>query len=87
MKKRFSEEQILKVLDEARMGTKVEELCRKHGISGPTYYNWKAKYGSMSLSEIKRLKTLETENSKLKKLVADLSLDIVVLKDALSQKW
>ncbi len=69
------------------MGTKVEELCRKHGISGPTYYNWKTKYGSMSLSEIKRLKTLETENSKLKKLVADLSLDIVVLKDALSQKW
>ncbi len=87
MKRRFTEEQIIKVLEEAKTGLKVEEVCRKHGISPPTYYNWKAKYGGMPVSEIKRLRILEKENQSLKKLVADLSLDNVALKDALSRKW
>ena len=87
MKKRFTEEQIIKVLEEAKMGLKVEEVCRKHGISQPTYYNWKAKFGGMTIAEAKRLRALERENQQLKKLVADLSLDIVALKDAVSRKW
>jgi len=87
MKKRFTEEQIIKVLEEAKTGLKVEEVCRKYGISPPTYFNWKAKYGGMMIAEIKRLRALEKENHQLKKLVADLSLDIVALKDAVSRKW
>jgi putative transposase len=87
MKKRFTEEQIIRVLDEAKTGIKVEELCRKHGISQPTYYNWKAKFGDMTVSEAKRLRTLEAENSKLKKLVAEQALDIIALKDVVSRKW
>jgi putative transposase len=87
MKKRFTEEQIIKVLDEAKTGIKVEELCRKHGISQPTYYNWKAKFGGMTVSEAKRLRALEAENGKLKKLVAEQALDIVALKDVVSRKW
>lgn len=87
MKKRFTEEQIIKVLEEAKTGLKIEEVCRKHGISPPTYYNWKAKYGGMTIAEIKRLRVLEKENQQLKKLVADLSLDILALKDAVSRKW
>ena len=71
MRKRFIEEQIIQVLDEAQMGMRVEELCRKHGISQPTYYNWKAKFGGMTVSDAKRLRALEAENSKLKKLVAE----------------
>ena len=87
MKRRFTEEQIIKVLDEVKTGLKVAEVCRKYGISEPTYYNWKAKYGGMTVAEIKRLKALEQENQQLKKIVADLSLDNVALKDALSRKW
>lgn len=87
MKKRFTEEQIIKVLDEAKTGIKVEELCRKHGISQPTYYNWKAKFGGMTVSEAKRLRALEAENGKLKKLVAEQALDIIALKDVISRKW
>ncbi len=87
MKKRFTEEQIIKVLDEVKMGLKVAEVCRKHGISEPTYYNWKSKFGGMTVAEIKRLKALEQENQQLKKLVADLSLDVAALKDVLSRKW
>ena len=87
MKKRFTEEQIIRVLDEANTGIKVEELCRKHGISQPTYYNWKAKFGGMTVSEAKRLRTLEAENGKLKKLVAEQALDIIALKDVVSRKW
>jgi len=87
MKKRFTEEQIIQVLDEVKAGFKVEEVCRKHGISVPTYYNWKTKYGGLTISEAKRLRTLERENQRLKKLVADLSLDIVALKDVVSRKW
>jgi putative transposase len=87
MKKRFTEEQIIRVLEEAKTGIKIEELCRKHGVSQPTYYNWKAKFGGMTVSEAKRLRALETENSKLKKLVAEQALDIIALKDAVSRKW
>lgn len=87
MKKRFTEEQIIKVLEEATAGMKVEEVCRKHGISHPTYYNWKAKFGGMTLSDIKRLRALETENTRLKRLVADLSLDNHILRDINSRKW
>lgn len=87
MKKRFTEEQIIQVLDEAKMGMRVEEVCRKHGISQPTYYNWKAKFGGMTVSDAKRLRVLEAENSKLKKLVAEQSLDIIALKDVVFRKW
>jgi len=86
-RKRFTEEQIVKVLNEAQTGIKIEELCRKHGISAATYYAWKSKFGGMGLSEVKRLKALESENSRLKRLVAELSLDIVALKDVVAQKW
>jgi len=87
MKKRFTEEQIIKILEEGRSGVKVEELCRKYGIAQPTYYSWKAKFGGMTTSEAQRLKALETENAKLKRLVAEQALDIVALKDVLSKKW
>ena len=87
MKKRFTEEQIIRVLDEVKIGLKVNDVCRKYGVSEPTYYNWKAKFGGMTISEVKRLKALERENQQLKKMVADLSLDVVALKDVLSQKW
>lgn len=87
MKKRFTEEQIIQVLEEAKKGLKVEELCRKYGISQPTYYNWKSKFDGMTVSDAKKLRNLEAENSKLKRLVADLSLDNVALKDALTRKW
>lgn len=87
MKKRFTEEQIIGVLKEAEAGIKVSELCRKHGISEPTYYNWKAKYGGMTISEAKRLKALEQENNQLKRLLADAHLDIAALKDVVQRKW
>ena len=87
MKKRFTEEQIIGVLKEAEAGMKVSELCRKHGISEPTYYNWKAKYGGMTVSEAKRLKALEQENNQLKRLLADAHLDIAALKDVIQRKW
>ncbi len=87
MKKRFSEEQIIKILEAADSGLKIEELCRRHGISQATYYNWKNKYGGMTVSEAKRLHELEAENGKLKKHVAELSLDIVALNDIVSRKW
>lgn len=87
MKKRFSEEQIIKILQEAEAGIKVKELCRKHGISDATYYNWKSKFGGMTVSEAKRLKTLEEENRQLKKLVADLSLDKQALKAVIEKKF
>lgn len=84
---RFSEEQILAVLKEGESGRTVAEICRGHGITDQTYYRWKRKYGGLELSELRRMKQLEEENSKLKRLVADLSLDNVVLKDLLSKKW
>lgn len=84
---RFTEEQIIQILVEAKAGMKVEELCRKHGISSATYYSWKAKFGGMSIPDAKRLRALEAENSKLKRLVGELSLDIIALKDVVSRKW
>jgi len=87
MKNRFTEEQIIGVLKEAETGGKIADLCRKHGISDATYYNWKAKYGGMTISEAKRLKALEQENNQLKRLLADAHLDIAALKDVVQRKW
>jgi len=78
--KRYSEEQIIGVLKEAEAGVKTEELCRKYGISDATIYNWKAKYGGLTVSEARRLRALEDENSRLKRMVADQALDIQALK-------
>ena len=85
-KSRFSEQQIAFILRQAEEGTTVEEVCRKAGISQATYYNWKAKYGGLMPSEMKRLKQLEEENGKLKKLVADLALDKEMLQDVIRRK-
>ena len=84
--KRFSEEQIIAVLKEADAGAKTKELCRRHGISEATFYNWKAKYAGMTVSEARRLKELEAENSKLKRLLAEAELDKAALKDLLHRK-
>jgi len=85
--KRFSEEQIIAVLKEADAGAKTKELCRRHGISEATFYNWKAKYAGMTVSEVRRLKELEAENSKLKRLLAEAELEKAALKDLLGRKW
>ena len=87
MKKRFTEEQIIRVLKEHEAGAKTADLCRKHGISDATFYNWKAKFGGMDVSDAKRLKMLEAENAKLKKLLAEEMLDKQALKDLLSKNW
>lgn len=87
MKKRFTEEQIIGVLKEAEAGLKVGELCRKHGISEATYYNWKAKFGGMTISEAQRLKALEAENARLKRLLAEAMLDNAALKEVVGRKW
>ena len=87
MKKRFTEEQIIGVLKEAEAGMKVAELCRKYGISDATYYNWKAKFGGMTVSDAQRLKALEAENARLKRLLAESMLDNAALKDVLGRKW
>ncbi len=86
-KQRFTEEQIIAVLKEQEVGAKVADLCRKHGISEATFYNWKAKYGGMEVSEAKRLKVLEEENAKLKKLLAEQMLDAAALRELLTKKW
>jgi len=86
-KKRFTESQILKVLDEQESGKKVGEICREYGISQPTFYNWKSKYGGMTLSELYRVKELEEENTRLKRIVADQQISIDVLKEVNSKTW
>ena len=86
-KNKFSEEQILAVLREQGAGMKTTDVWCKHGISEATFYNWKSKFGGMDVSEAKRLKGLETENAKLKRLLADAMLDNAALKDLLSKKW
>lgn len=87
MKKRYTEEQIIGFLKEADRGVAVKELCRKHGFSEPSYYAWRNKYGGMDVSDAKRLKGLELENTGLKKLLADALLENEVSKEALRKKW
>ena len=84
---RFTEEQIIGILREQEAGIPVADLCRKHGLSSPTFYKWKAKYGGLDVSEARRLKALEEENAKLKRMLADSMLDNVALKDLLGKKW
>ena len=84
---RHTEEQIIEVLQEAQAGATVAEVCRRHGISQPTYYKWKQKFGGLQVSDAKRLRLLEEENRKLKKLVADQALDAMVLKELLAKKF
>ena len=84
---RFTEEQIIGILREQEAGAKAADLCRKYGMSEATLYNWKAKYGGMEVSDAKRLKALEDENAKLKKLLAEAMLDTSALRDLLSKKW
>ena len=86
-RKRFSEEQIVAVLREHEAGMKTADLARKHGVSEATLYNWKAKYGGLDVSEARRLKSLEDENRKLKKLLAESMLDNAALKELLTKKW
>ena len=87
MKKRFTEEQIVKAIGRLKNGTSVKDLGRELGVTTTTLYAWKKRFKDMTVSEAKRMKELEHENAKLKKLVADLSLDIVMLKDVNSRKW
>ena len=84
---RFSEEQIIGILKEHEAGVSVADLCRKHGVSDASIYRWKAKFGGMEVSEAKRLRALEDENAKLKRMLADAMLDNVALKDLLGKKW
>jgi putative transposase len=86
-RKRFSEEQIAFALRQAENGTTIEEICRKMGISEPTFYRWKKVYAGMGVTEIRRLKQLEDENAKLKRVVADLTLDKAMLQDVLRKNW
>lgn len=85
--KRFTPEQIIKIIKESEMGVKNIDICRKYGISEQTFYNWKSKYGGMEISDAMRLRVLEDENRKLKGLVADLSLDNKILKDLLGKNF
>jgi putative transposase len=84
---RFTEEQIIGILKQQEAGRPTAEVCREAGISSATFYSWKAKFGGMSVSDAQRLRQLESENAKLRRVVADLTLDNVALKDVLSKKW
>jgi putative transposase len=86
-KSRFTEEQIIRVLRKVEGGQKVKDVCREQGITETTYHRWKSKYGGLSVSDAQRLKQLDTENRRLKKLVADLSLDKQMLQEVLDRKW
>ena len=87
MKKRFTEEQIIGFLREAEVGLPIKELCRRHGFSVASYYLWRSKFGGMSVSDAKRLKELETENTRLKKLLAESVLENEITREALRKKW
>jgi len=87
MKKRFTEEQIIGFLREAEVGVGIKDLCRRHGFSEASYYLWRSKFGGMSVSEAKRLKALEAENTRLKKLLAETLLESEITKEALRRKW
>ncbi len=86
-RKRFSEEQIIGVLKESEAGAKTDDICRRHGISSATFYSWRKKYGGMDASEAKRLRELEIENAKLKRIVADQMLDMSSMKELLAKNW
>ena len=86
-KSQFTEEQILGILRQVEGGQKIADVCREHGISDATYHRWKAKYGGLEVSQLRRLKQLEDENRKLKQLVGELSLDNAALKDVVAKKW
>jgi putative transposase len=87
VKKRFSEEQIVGILREAEAGVAIKELCRKHGFSEASYYAWRSKYGGMEVSDVKRLKSLDAESARLKRLLAETMLENEVIKEALRKKW
>jgi putative transposase len=87
MKRRFTEEQIIGILREQEAGSPVKEVTRRHGVSEQSFYRWKAKYGGLEVSEARRLRELEAENAKLKKLLAEAHLDNAALKDVLGRKW
>ena len=87
MKKRYTEEQIIKAIKEHEAGAKVDDICRRLSIAQGTFYNWRSKYAGMEVSEAKRLRELETENNKLKRLLADKLLEVEAMKDVLSKKW
>lgn len=86
-KSRFTEAQIIGILQEAVAGATVGEVCRRHGVAAKTYYRWKQHYGGLQVAEAKKLKGLEDENRRLKRLVADLSLDNAMLRDVVGRKW
>ena len=87
MKKRYSEEQIVKAIKQHEAGAKVDDICRELGISNGTFYNWRSKYAGLEVNEAKRLRELESENAKLKKLLTDKLLEVEAMKDVLSKKW
>ncbi len=87
MKKRYTEEQIIKAIKQHEAGAKVDDICREMGISTGTFYNWRSKYAGLEVNEAKRLRELEAENSKLKKMLADKMLEVEAMKDVLSKKW
>ena len=87
MKKRYSEEQIIKAIKQHEAGAKVDDICRELGISNGTFYNWRSMYAGLEVNEAKRLHELESENAKLKKLLADKLLEVEAMKDVLSKKW
>lgn len=87
MKRRFTEEQIIGILKQQESGVKTADVCREHNISANTFYVWKSKFGAMSVSEAQRLKSLEAENAKLKRIVAEQAMDNIALKDLLSKNW
>ena len=87
MKKRYTEEQIIKAIKAHEAGTKVDDICRDYSISSGTFYNWRSKYAGLEVNEAKRLRELESENNKLKRLLAEKLLELEAMKDVLSKKW